>query len=94
MAKINIDGKEFTLNPEKVQELMQWLNSNGAVSLESAGSPEFEGKQLLNETQGANVGNPSAQIANQVEPDKTKGANVGSPKPQPGTNYEFGGTWF
>ena len=82
MAKVNIDGKEFTLNPEKVQELMQWLNSNGAVSLESAGNPEFEGKQLLNET---NTPGGPLKKATTLDPDRVKS--------DPNKTWDFGTPW-
>ena len=49
MAKVNIDGQEYTLSPEKVQDLMQWLTSNGGVKVESTGTDGFDGQQLLNE---------------------------------------------
>jgi|3_EtaG_2_1085321.scaffolds.fasta_scaffold69058_2 D-serine dehydratase len=49
MAKVNIEGQEFTLSAEKVQDLLQWLNTNGGVKVESSGAGEFDGQQLLNE---------------------------------------------
>ena len=72
MAKVNIDGKEFTLSPDKVQELMQWLNSNGAVSLESAGDQGFEGKQLLNETTPPVGLGGKLKKATTLDPDREK----------------------
>ena len=49
MATINIDGQSFNLNSEKVQELMQWLQTNGAVKLESTDKGNYDGQTLLNE---------------------------------------------
>ena len=49
MAKVNIDGQEFTLSAEKTQDLLQWLVANGGVKVESATTNDFEGQQLLNE---------------------------------------------
>jgi D-serine dehydratase len=50
MAKVTIDGQEFTLNADKAQDLMQWLTQNGGVRVESTTASAFEGQQLLNET--------------------------------------------
>ena len=49
MANINIDGQEYTLSPDKTQDLMQWLVNNGGVRVESANTENFDGQQLLNE---------------------------------------------
>lgn len=49
MAKVTIDGQEFTLSAERAQDLMQWLAQNGGVKVESVSSNDFEGQQLLNE---------------------------------------------
>jgi hypothetical protein len=51
MANINIDGQEYTLSPDKTQDLMQWLANNGGVRVESTNSENFDGQQLLNEQQ-------------------------------------------
>tara|TARA_Y100000310_G_scaffold342958_1_gene448468 strand:- start:1503 stop:1736 length:234 start_codon:yes stop_codon:yes gene_type:complete len=59
MAKVNIDGQEFTLGSEKVQDLLQWLTSNGGVRVESAQPGSFEGKQLLNEVDQMKDRNPA-----------------------------------
>ena len=85
MANIWIENHGvFSLNDEKVQELLGWLNANNAVSTEQS-SKEFDGKTLLNETgqgpaseqKGTNVGNPQARI-----------------KPDGSGTYDFGGTWM
>lgn len=82
MAKVSIDGKEFTLSPDKVQELMQWLNSNGAVSLESSTNQNFEGKQLLNE-----VGQGGKLLkATQLDPERQK--------QDPDKTWDFGTKWI
>ena len=49
MATLNIDGQTYTLNSDKVQELVQWLQTNGAVKLESADKSNYDGQTLLNE---------------------------------------------
>jgi len=59
MARVLVEGTEYTVTPEKVQELVQWLAANGAVRVEGTTEQKFEGKELLNEEgKGANVGNP------------------------------------
>ena len=50
MARVVIDGQEFTLGSERVQDLMQWLQTNGGVRVESTQQGNFTGDQLLNET--------------------------------------------
>ena len=50
MAKVVIDGQEFTLGSERIQDLMQWLQTNGGVRVESTQQSNFTGDQLLNET--------------------------------------------
>jgi hypothetical protein len=62
MANVNIEGHgSFTVDPSKVQELLQWLTSNGGVKVEGT-DKSFKGKTLLNEQQppdGARIGNPT-----------------------------------
>ena len=89
MANIVIEGHgTFTLNLEKTQELVQWLQTNGAVNVESTAEKSFEGKTLLNEE-----GNPEgSHVKDWHAPDRD--ANVGNPPPKPGTDYDFGGTWL
>ena len=83
MANIWIENHGvFSVSDEKVQDLMQWLQSNGGVSAEGASPPNFDGKTLLNEEVpppqgGANVGNPKPNI-----------------KPDGSGSYDFGGTWM
>ena len=55
MANVQIEGHgSFTLNPEKVQDLLQWLQTNGGVNVESATGTKFEGETLLNEGEASN----------------------------------------
>ena len=89
MANIWIEGHGvFSLNNEKVQDLVSWLASNQAVQSEGT-SKEFEGQQLLNEQQ---PGTP-------VPPEEHRqindpGANVGNPTAKPGSTFDHGGTWL
>ena len=85
----------YSLSDGKVQDLLSWLDSQGAVNVEGAQQTQVGDKTLLNETgTGAGVGNPNVQIGSQAPPDNPKGANVTNPKSKPGTDYDFGGTWF
>jgi hypothetical protein len=79
MAKVTIDGQEFTLGADKAQDLMQWLTSNGGVKVESTGADQFTGQQLLNEqpNPGANVGT--------IKPKNN---------PDGSGTYDFGTTWI
>ena len=89
MANISIEGQgTFTLNLEKTQELVQWLQANGAVNVESTTEKKFEGQTLLNE-EGTAEGK---HVKDWHEPGRD--ANVGNPPPKPGTDYDFGGTWL
>jgi hypothetical protein len=85
MAKVNIDGKEYTLSSDKVQELMQWLLTNGAVSLESTGNQDFGGKQLLNETTPPGKGGPLNK-ATGLDPDRKK--------QDPDKTWDLGTKWI
>jgi|TARA_R110002074_G_scaffold8587_2_gene35143 hypothetical protein len=60
MANIRIEGHgSFTLNPEKVQDLLQWLQTNGGVNVESTADTKFDGQTLLNEGEAeVKPGNP------------------------------------
>ena len=79
MAKVNIDGQEFTLSADKAQDLMQWLVQNGGVKVESTGG-EFEGQQLLNE---------------QTPHDQMKDRDPASPpKGDPNKTWDMGTPWI
>ena len=79
MAKVNIDGQEFTLSSDKAQDLMQWLVQNGGVKVESTGG-EFEGQQLLNE---------------QTPRDQMKDRDPASPpKGEPNKTWDMGTPWI
>ena len=79
MAKVTIDGQEFTLGNERVQDLMQWLQGNGGVKTEGATPGDFSGQQLLNET--------TPKPANTTIPrSKDNPDGTGS--------YDFGTTWI
>ena len=83
MANIWIENHGvFSVSNEKVQELLQWVQTNGGVKSE-ASTDQFDGKTLLNESpapqHGANVGN--AKPKSETDPGK-------------GGDYDFGGTWM
>ncbi len=78
MAKVNIDGQEFTLGPDKVQDLLQWLTANGGVRVES-NTGNFEGQQLLNEQRPYD----QQKDRNPAEP----------PKGDPNKTWDFGTPW-
>ena len=62
MANVTIDGHgSFTVNAEKIQELLQWLTTN-SVRVEST-EKTFEGKTLLNEGE--------TQPSRKIDPTKT-----------------------
>ena len=62
MARVLVEGTEYTITPDKTFELLQWLNTNGAIRVEGNTEQKFEGKELLNEEgtkqRGVDVGNP------------------------------------
>mgnify|MGYP003647722345 CR=1 FL=1 len=79
MANVLIEGHgTFTVSAEKVQDLVQWLQTNGGVAVEQTVDKRFDGDTLLNETQpGANVGKgPTSDTG----PD--------------GKTFDMGGTWM
>ena len=79
MARVTIDGQEFTLSADKAQDLMQWLTQNGGVKVESADAKEFDGQQLLNE---------------QRPYDQMKDRDPASPpKGDPNKTWDFGTPW-
>ena len=89
MANIWIEGHGvFTVNNDKVQEVIAWLGQNGAVQAEG-NSPDFSGQQLLNE-QEKNLpkGDRRAKPVPLQTPKNPKPNEDGS-----GT-YDFGGTWM
>ena len=49
MARVLVEGTEYTITPDKTHELLQWLNTNGAIRVEGNTEQKFEGKELLNE---------------------------------------------
>lgn len=81
MATVLIEGTEYTLTPEKTQELLQWLSTNGAVRVEANTGQEFDGNELLNETGRGSVNKPATQHdpPRETDPDKT---------------WDFGTKWF
>lgn len=70
MARVVVEGTEFTIGSDRVQDLMQWLQTNGGVKVESAApvGGEFTGQQLLNEVKPASHTDPPRQ---KQDPDKT-----------------------
>lgn len=89
MANIWIEGHGvFTVNNDKVQELIGWLANNQAVQAEGTSS-EFDGQKLLNET-GEQVVVPKQGEGKPV-PTSNPQAN---PKSDGSGTYEFGGTWM
>ena len=86
MAKVIVEGQEFTLSPEKTQDLMQWLTANGGVRVESAGS-NFDGQQLLNE-----VGDQHNVESVPINP-KTHRDPAEQPKGDPNKTWDFGTPW-
>ena len=68
MAKVIIDGQEFTLSAEKTQDLLQWLTQNGGVKVEGTSTSTFDGQQLLNENE---KGQRDPATPPKGDPDKT-----------------------
>ena len=80
MANIWIQNNGvYSVSDGKVQDLLQWLKSQGAVNIEGANLPAGkDGKELLNEDQS-----------------KGPHSDAGSPpQGDPNKTYDFGTTWI
>ena len=79
MANVNVEGHgSYTVPPEKVSELLQWLTDN-AAQLEQKQQPT-DGNTLLNE-KNPNVKNPNDN-RDPMDPNSE------------GRQYDFGTTWM
>ena len=75
MANVLIEGHgTFTVSAEKVQDLVQWLQTNGGGAVEQTIDQRFDGDTLLNEKDTKqHTGTKPASLTDKprIDPDKT-----------------------